>query len=127
MTRFLAAIAAALLALPANAAEKKKKPPPPPPEMPLPPLSPLPLPEATEQKPAQAEKPAEKKPDLLPPLAKPSRTGVQVSGDLDPASASRLAVSLRSIAALAPVALEPAALPDKPCETDACLAALGSG
>ena len=117
MTRFFAAAAAVLLALPANAAEKKSKPPPPPPEMPLPPL---PLPEAP------AQKPAESKPDLLPPAARPTRTGVQVSGDLDPASASRLAASLRSIAALAPVAQEPAALPDKPCEIDACLAALGA-
>ncbi len=99
MTRFLAAAALALLAFDALGAEKKK--PAPSPEVPLPPVEQLPLPTVPpEQKPAPPAKPS----DALPPLARPVRIGVGVAGDLDPASAGRLAASLRSIAALAPLA-----------------------
>ena len=113
MTRFLVAAALALLAFDARAAEKKK---PVPPEMPLPPVE-LPLPPVP-----QAQKP----PDAQPPPFKPVRIGVRVAGDLDAAGAGRLAVSLRSIAALAPLAREPVALSGEACETDACLASLGA-
>src|SRR5229473_269958 len=121
MTRFLAAAALALLAFDALGAEKKKAAPPP--EVPLPPVELLPLPPVPpEQKPA----PPAKAPDALPPLARPVRIGVGVAGDLDPAAAARLAASLRSIAALAPLAREPVALAADRCEADACLSTLGA-
>ncbi|HEX9574110.1 MAG TPA: hypothetical protein VF994_08440, partial [Myxococcales bacterium] len=121
MTRFLAAAALALLAFDALGAEKKKAAPPP--EVPLPPVELLPLPPVPpEQKPA----PPAKAPDALPPLARPVRIGVGVAGDLDPASAGQLAASLRSIAALAPLAREPVALAADRCEADACLSTLGA-
>jgi hypothetical protein len=120
MIRFLAAAALALLAFDALGAEKKK--PAPPPEVPLPPVE-LPLPPLPpEQKPA----PPAKAPDSLPPLARPVRIGIGVAGDLDPASAGRLAASLRSIASLAPLAREPVALAADRCEADACLSTLGA-
>jgi hypothetical protein len=121
MTRFLAAAALALLAFDARGAEKKK--PAPSPEVPLPTFEQLPLPPVPpEQKPA----PPAKAPDALPPLARPVRIGVGVAGDLDPAAAGRLAASLRSIAALAPLAREPVALAADRCEADACLSTLGA-
>ena len=120
MTRFLAGAALALFAFSALGAEKKK--PAPPPEVPLPPVEQLPLPAVPQDKPAPAAKP----PDALPPLAKPVRIGVGVTGDLDPAAATRLGASLRSIAALAPRAKEAVALPAEQCDTDACLSTLGA-
>src|SRR5713101_5559838 len=122
MTRFLAGAALALFAFSALGAEKKKPAPPPevpapPPEVPLPPVEQLPLPAVPQEKPAPATKP----PDALPPLAKPVRIGVGVAGDLDPAAATRLAASLRSIAALAPLAKEAVAIPAEQCDADACL------
>src|SRR2546421_3759099 len=121
MTRFLAAAALALLAFDARGAEKKK--PAAPPEMPLPTVEQLPLPIVPqEQKPAPAAKP----PDALPPLARPVRVGVGVAGDLDAVAAGRLTASLRSIAALAPLAKESVALAADRCEADACLLTLGA-
>ena len=120
MTRFLAAAALALLAFDARGAEKK---PAAPPEMPLPTVEQLPLPIVPqEQKPAPAGKP----PDALPPLARPVRVGVGVAGDLDAVAAGRLTASLRSIAALAPLAKESVALAADRCEADACLLTLGA-
>src|SRR5216684_139621 len=75
---------------------------------------------------AEKKKPAPSPSDALPPLARPVRIGVGVAGDLDPASAGRLAASLRSIAALAPLAREPVALAADRCEADACLSTLGA-
>ena len=120
MTRFLAGAALALFAFSALGAEKKK--PAPPPEVPLPPVEQLPLPAVPQDKPA----PAAKASDALPPLAKPVRIGVGVAGDLDPAAATRLVASLRSIAALAPLAKEATALSADQCEADACLSTLGA-
>src|SRR6267142_459659 len=102
MIRFLAAAALALLAFDARGAEKKK--PAPSPEVPLPTLEQLPL----------------------PPVARAVRIGVGVAGDLDPGAAGRLAASLRSIAALAPLARDPVALAADRCEADACLSTLGA-
>jgi hypothetical protein len=121
MTRFLAAAALALLAFDARGAEKKR--PTAPPEIPLPPVEQLPLPVVPqEQKPAPPAKAA----DALPPLARPVRIGVAVAGDLEPVAAGRLAASLRSIAALAPLTRETVALAAERCEADACLVALGA-
>src|SRR6267143_745834 len=119
MTQFLAAAAVALLAFDAPAAEKKK--PAAPPEIPLPPVE-LPLPIVPEQKPA----PPAKAPEALTPLARPVRIGVGVAGDLEALAAGRLAASLRSIAALAPLARETVALAAERCEADACIATLGA-
>ena len=120
MTRFLAAAALALLASEVHAAEKKR--PLPPPEVPLPPVEQLPLPAVPqEQKPAPTPKP-----EPVPPVAKAVRIGVGVAGDLDTAAAARLSESLRSIAALAPLAREPVALAADRCDADACLATLGA-
>jgi hypothetical protein len=121
MTRFLAAAALALLAFDAHGAQKRK--PAPPPEMPLPPVEQLPLPVVPlEEKPA----PPGKASDALPPLARPVRIGVGVAGDPDALAAGRLAASLRSIAALAPLARVTVALAAERCEADACLATLGA-
>lgn len=119
MSRFLVAAALALLAFEVHAAEKKR--PVPPPEMPLPPVEQLPLPAVP-----QEQKPAPKpKPEPVAPLAKAVRIGIGVAGDLDTAVAARLSESLRSIAALAPLAREPVALAADRCDADACLATLG--
>ena len=116
MTRFLAVAAPALIALAASAAERKK---PPPPEVPLPPVDQLPLPTI----PPEPNAPAQKRSEAP---ARPVRIGVGVAGDLDSAAAARLAVSLRSIAALVPLAREPVALPAERCDTDACVSALAA-
>jgi hypothetical protein len=120
MTRFLAVAVLALIAFDARGAQKKK--PAAPPEVPLPPVE-LPLPTVPEEK---AGPPPAKAPDPLAPLARPVRIGVGVAGDLDSLAAGRLSASLRSIAALAPLAREPVALAAERCEADACLATLGA-
>jgi len=115
MIRFTAIAALALISLGALGAEKKK--PAPPPEVPLPTVDQLPLPPAPQEKP---------KAEGLQPPPVPLHIGYGVAGDLDPSAASRLAASLRSIAALAPLATEPVALAADSCKDDACLSALGA-
>src|SRR5262245_18365784 len=118
MIRLSVGAALALFAFGALGAEKKK--PAPPPEVPLPPVEQLTLPAVPEEKPA----PAAKKPDGLQPPPVPLHIGGGVTVDLDLSSSSRLLASLRSIAALAPLATEPVPLAAEACNDDACLSAL---
>jgi hypothetical protein len=121
VTRFLAVAAPALIALAASAASGAERKKPPPPEVPLPPIDQLPLPTI----PPEPNAPAQKPPEATAP-ARPVGIGVGVAGDLDSAAAARLAASLRSIAALVPLAREPVALAAERCDTDACVSALAA-